>query len=114
MSTSPGLNLFTNENLRILNCDGNFLTLKKMNVTGTQSKQAKILDTDKFEKKQDKISNFKAIKLVDIRFRKDYLGEPFDFNMQYYNKEIKKTISELKDARIASLESTVNKLSNST
>lgn len=118
------LNLFTNENLRILNCDSNSLTLKKMNVAGAQSKQAKVLDTDEFEKKHgyekdlsqplwheatgnfmrflsnygdkkwynrwfehfnyldtrsDKISNFEAIKLVDIRFRKDYFGQAFQF-----------------------------------
>jgi hypothetical protein len=153
------LTLFTTENLKVLNREGNTLTLKKMNVAGAQSKQAKVLDTDEFEKKfgyekdlsqplwheatgnfmrflsnygdekwynrwfehfnyfdtrADKISNYEAIKLVDIRFRKDYLGEPFDFNMQYYNEEIEKTISELKDARIANLENTVNKLSNST
>src|SRR6266550_1050591 len=43
-----------------------------------------------FDTRSDKIPNFEAIKLVDIRFRKDYLGEPFDFNMQYYNEEIEK------------------------
>jgi hypothetical protein len=65
------------------------------------------------ESREDCIPNFKAIKLVDIKLRKDYCVGPFAFSKPFYNDQIQLQIGELRDAKTANLKLTLSRFDRS-
>ncbi len=50
---------------------------------------------DFLRRRVESIEDFPAIRALDIRFRKDYVPQPFAFSIALYNWELKKTIESI-------------------
>ncbi|KAM6500365.1 hypothetical protein JOM56_000999 [Amanita muscaria] len=53
-----------------------------------------------FDSREDLATNFKAILLLDIRMRKDYIAQPFEFSAQYYAGLLGDMIREVQNKEV--------------
>ncbi|KAM6490910.1 hypothetical protein JOM56_013614 [Amanita muscaria] len=53
-----------------------------------------------FHQREDFVRNFQSILMLDIRMRKDYLAQPFEFSGQHYAFELGEMIRDVKDQNL--------------
>ncbi|KIL55883.1 hypothetical protein M378DRAFT_61275, partial [Amanita muscaria Koide BX008] len=53
-----------------------------------------------FDSREDLDTNFKAILLLDIRMRKDYIAQPFEFSVSYYASQLGDMIRDVQHKEV--------------